>query len=451
MQLWQMDVTASAFLTDGTELKIVTGIDDHSRFCVIAKVVRRATLRPVCRAFVDAMATYGIPDEVLTDNGLVFTGRFIKPRPPVEVLFDRICRENGIRHLLTKPRSPTTTGKIERLHQTLQEELLSPHGPFATVDDAQAAVDAWRAGYNADRPHQSLGMGFPASRFAPKTAPSLPLVVPGPLTAAAEPAPAYIPEPVPKPDAPAAVVAYNAGAALELERVVPASGNLWVGGQQIWLGPLLAGRTVTLWVDTTDIHVIRDGVRLKTLYSRLGVIELARLAADGQARPAGPSPFPRDPASPAVELDRTVNRSGTIGIARRVFGVGQPLAGRRVTVRLEGRTMQIHADGVLLRTLACPIPVSERHRLHGARIAGPAPEASSEPLRVQRRVSVRGAIMITSQRVHVGLTHARKTATVIVEANQFRIFIDEKPVLVAPRTNTKEVSRYKIYTVRKNV
>jgi transposase InsO family protein len=27
-------------------------------------------------------------------------------------LFDRICRENGIEHLLTAPRSPTTTGKI---------------------------------------------------------------------------------------------------------------------------------------------------------------------------------------------------------------------------------------------------------------------------------------------------------------------------------------------------
>jgi integrase len=37
MQLWQMDVTASVFLVDGTELKIVTGIDDHSRFCVSAK------------------------------------------------------------------------------------------------------------------------------------------------------------------------------------------------------------------------------------------------------------------------------------------------------------------------------------------------------------------------------------------------------------------------------
>jgi transposase InsO family protein len=108
MQLWQLDVTGSVFLADGTELKLISGLDDCSRFCLIATVVRRGTGRAVCRAFVTAMAVYGIPDEVLTDNGRVFTGRFGKPRP-AEVLFERICRKNGIRQLLTKPYSPPLT------------------------------------------------------------------------------------------------------------------------------------------------------------------------------------------------------------------------------------------------------------------------------------------------------------------------------------------------------
>jgi transposase len=95
MELWQLDVTASLFLADGRECKIITGIDDHSRFCVIATVVLRATARAVCSAFVAAMAEYGIPGEVLSDNGKQFTGRFGRPRP-AEVLFERICRENGI-------------------------------------------------------------------------------------------------------------------------------------------------------------------------------------------------------------------------------------------------------------------------------------------------------------------------------------------------------------------
>jgi transposase len=80
MELWQMDVTASLFLADGRECKVITGIDDHSRFCVIATVVMRATARAVCLAFTTAMAEYGIPGEVLTDNGKQFTGRFGRPR-----------------------------------------------------------------------------------------------------------------------------------------------------------------------------------------------------------------------------------------------------------------------------------------------------------------------------------------------------------------------------------
>ncbi len=183
MELWQLDVTGKVFLTDGTEAKVITGIDDHSRFCVIATVVTNATARAVCSAFVVAMRTYGVPEEVLTDNGKVFTGRFNKPRAPREVLFERICRENGIKARLTAVRSPTTTGKIERLHQSLQRELLDDHGPFATVEEAQAAIDAWRQDYNQDRPHQALGMTCPAQRFRPSPPDVLGLKVSAELTA----------------------------------------------------------------------------------------------------------------------------------------------------------------------------------------------------------------------------------------------------------------------------
>jgi hypothetical protein len=54
-------------LADGAECKVVTGVDDHSRYCVIASVVPRATGRAVCLAFAAALQTFGIPDEVLTD------------------------------------------------------------------------------------------------------------------------------------------------------------------------------------------------------------------------------------------------------------------------------------------------------------------------------------------------------------------------------------------------
>lgn len=54
-------------LAGGRELKIITGIDDHSRFCVCAVLTPRATARPVCEAFTAAMTRHGAPEQVLTD------------------------------------------------------------------------------------------------------------------------------------------------------------------------------------------------------------------------------------------------------------------------------------------------------------------------------------------------------------------------------------------------
>jgi transposase InsO family protein len=143
MELWQMDVMGKVMLADGTELKAITGIDDHSRYCVIAKVVRRATARPVCEALVEALSRHGVPEQILTDNGKVFTGRLA--HKPATVAFDRLCHANGIRHILTAPYSPTTTGKIERLHKTIRKELLSDR-TSTTIDQAQAELDALWAG-----------------------------------------------------------------------------------------------------------------------------------------------------------------------------------------------------------------------------------------------------------------------------------------------------------------
>jgi transposase InsO family protein len=170
MQLWQLDITGQVMLASGREVKLITGVDDHSRYCVIAKVAEHASGRAVCGAFVQAMQRYGMPEEVLSDNGKQFTGRFGRPTTG-EVLFERICRDNGITQRLTKPRSPTTTGKVERFHQTVQDELLDELveglGPFPSLQVAQELVDAWVEDYNTRRPHQALGMATPAERFQP--------------------------------------------------------------------------------------------------------------------------------------------------------------------------------------------------------------------------------------------------------------------------------------------
>ena len=168
MELWQMDVVGGFPLADGTSAKALTGIDDHSRMCVCARLMARERTRAVCDGLRASLSTYGAPVQILTDNGKVFTGRF--NHPPVEVLFDAICRENGIEHLLTQPRSPTTTGKIERFHRTLRLEFLSDRAPFANLKAAQYALDEWVQSYNTDRPHQALQMATPQSRFTDQPA-----------------------------------------------------------------------------------------------------------------------------------------------------------------------------------------------------------------------------------------------------------------------------------------
>jgi hypothetical protein len=184
---------------------------------------------------------------------------------------------------------------------------------------------------------------------------------------------------------------------------------LWIGGQQVWLGPALAGRQITIWVDETSLHILLGGIRLKMLPSRLGVAELARLAAD-DARPAGPSPLPLATAM-AVEMDRVVNAAGLVCLAGSQVGVGYHLAGQHVTLRMDGTQMAVIShDGILLRTIACPVPPGERHRLRGVHRATMCPPAPAGPVTVPRRVSQRGSIMVATQKIQVGMIHARKTS-----------------------------------------
>ena len=105
-----------------------------------------------------------MPEEILTDNGKVFTGRF--NQPPVEVLFDRVCRENGIAHLLTQPRSPTTTGKIERFHRALRTEFRTDRVFTYLAARRPSSMSGSSTTTTAAPP--AMGMAVPAARFTPR-------------------------------------------------------------------------------------------------------------------------------------------------------------------------------------------------------------------------------------------------------------------------------------------
>jgi transposase InsO family protein len=172
MQLWQMDVMGRVFLAGGQEVKIVTGIDDHSRFIVCTEAVVRATARPVCLALAGALRRHGVPEQILTDNGKVFTAG--SGRGPGPVKSGRICTGNGIWHLLTAPCSPAATGKAERLHKTMRAEFLTRQDRmFAAVEELQAALDGRVTEYSTARPHQSCGARPPGGSGS-RTGPSPP-------------------------------------------------------------------------------------------------------------------------------------------------------------------------------------------------------------------------------------------------------------------------------------
>lgn len=444
MELWQHDFISGVFLKNGRELKVVTGIDDHSRYCVLAKVITRASSRQVCLAFAQALATYGIPDEVLSDNGVQFTNRLIKRKTMGEALFERICRENHIVQRFTKVASPTTTGKIERLHLTMRE-MLDEHGPFTDVDEAQEAFDIWRANYNELRPHQSKDMATPASRFVPRPETIGDLVLPAELrllhgSRVIEPAEEpehFVAEPN------SAVVELGA---VEFTRLVPDCGNLSISEQQIWIGPKWAGREVHLWADTVSVHVTMGGHHLKTVPSRLSTTSLHRLVAEG-AVPAGPPP--RSPAATGLraadatlELERTVNAAGLVSLADTQFSIGSQFAGERVHIVLAGDVAHVQRNGIVVRSFACVLPPAKRQRLQGARVAEDL-DLRTGPLVVARRVSTHGAIAVGGQKVIVGSSHRRKIVEVLVEHRYLRIMENGTTLKTVARKSTKEVKRFK--------
>ena len=353
---------------------------------------------------------------------------------------------NGIVHRLTKPRSPTTTGKVERFHQTLQGECLDGK-VFATLADAQAAVDVWVVEYNHDRPHQALDMATPAKRFNQGRAEredaddGLALRLPAdlePIPTPRQPAPAPAGEPVGF-----LVEAQSTPIAVEVDRVVPASGNLDLRGQQIWLGPTRAGLPIVVWADTNHVHVLAaDGTRVKSCPSRLSSKDLARLLADG-GRPARPSPVaPAMPGSTAVEIDRVVNAVGSVSLAGHVVCAGSTLAGQRVTLRVDRQLVQVlDAERHLLRTIAAP--ALDGVHIRDARPAGPPPRPSPAAVTVRRVVSIQGALQVAGQKIQVGRVHARKIVDVTLEETTVTIRHDGELLTVVPRRSTTEVNRIK--------
>jgi transposase InsO family protein len=323
MELWQMDVMGRLFLSDGRECKVVTGIDDHSRFVVCASIVARATARPVCTALADALRRHGVPDQILTDNGKVFTARFgLGPGP---VMFDRICTDNGIKHLLTAPYSPTTTGKIERLHKTIRAEFLTVHDRrYDSIEAAQAALDAWVVEYNTERPHQSCGGLPPAERFA--------LAARSDIVVVDEPAAPPVPG-KPSPSRPGGV-----------SRWVNSAGRISVGGFTYVVGATFAGEPVEVVVTNGLVEILHAGVLVATHVQRLKADQ-----ADRVSNTRLPVPRRARDATVGLSVTRLADSSGFVSFAGMPYSAGRRFAGQSIDVAIVAGSVQLSQHGRVLR------------------------------------------------------------------------------------------------------
>jgi transposase InsO family protein len=342
MELWQMDVVGGIHLADGVEVKVVTGIDDNSRFVVSAKVVARATARPVCEALLLALRTHGVPEAILTDNGKVFTGRFGPRGSVAEVLFDRICAENGIRHLLTAPRSPTTTGKVERLHKTMRAEFFNQADrQYASIEELQRGLDGWVVVYNSARPHQSLGMRPPVDRFS--------------LAATGRGEPEVL-EPVPvaqqapqQPPTRAGVRPAGVG------RWVDQRGVIRLAGFSYRVPIVLAGEPVEAVVADNLVEVYHREVLVAS--------HAQRRKPDGSSGPPvqGRRTARRPTAGPVVT--RVADHNGSVSFAGTMYRAGRAWAGRTLQVAIVASSVQLAYQGTIVRVH--PIR-HDRAKEHGA-------------------------------------------------------------------------------------
>lgn len=155
---WQIDAMDWTISTG--VVRVFNVIDDHSRVLVASRAVTEATSEEAWTTFSAAAAIWGLPAGVLSDNGLCFSGKL----RGFEVFFETQLHLVGVRTSTGRPRHPQTTGKVERVQQTLKKWLRRQ--PLAgSLAELQAQLDAFARVYNHERPHQGIGRQIPIDRW----------------------------------------------------------------------------------------------------------------------------------------------------------------------------------------------------------------------------------------------------------------------------------------------
>lgn len=161
-QMYQMDFKAPTTI-NGTEYTILTILDDHSRYLLCLKICVNQRRETVQGHLTSTFRCFGVPETILTDNGPPWGPSNEKPYyTKLAIWLMRL----GIRVIRSRPYHPQTLGKDERLHRTLQAEVLNLHS-FSSVDELQDRLEGWQHIYNTQRPHEALDLKTPHTRYLP--------------------------------------------------------------------------------------------------------------------------------------------------------------------------------------------------------------------------------------------------------------------------------------------
>jgi putative transposase len=146
---WSMDFVHDA-LADGRAFRVLTVVDQWSRWSPILEVAQSMSGSAVAAALDRAIARHGKPRTITVDHGTEFTSRAL----------DEWAYRRGVALDFIRPGKPVENSFIESFNGKLRDECLNAN-QFSSIEDARSKIEAWRADYNLHRPHSSLGNRTP--------------------------------------------------------------------------------------------------------------------------------------------------------------------------------------------------------------------------------------------------------------------------------------------------
>jgi transposase InsO family protein len=157
-QLWQTDLFTFMLKRQNRRVYLVAFMDDHSRFITGYGLHATQSAVLVIEVLRAALAAFGVPGEILTDNG----SQYVTWRGKSQ--FSRELEKRGIQQIVARPRRPQTLGKIERFWGSLWRECVET-SVFLDLADARQRIGLYIDYYNFQRPHQGIEGLVPADRF----------------------------------------------------------------------------------------------------------------------------------------------------------------------------------------------------------------------------------------------------------------------------------------------